>query len=76
MYNFIIIVNVINYNINKLTLYLFIYKVSEEMIPINDFPTLAYSVLWELWPSEKRVFIACSDNSCLTFVYVRDSING
>lgn len=46
------------------------------MIPIKDFPTTATSVFWELKPSEKHVFIACSDKSALTFVYIRDSING
>lgn len=46
------------------------------MIPIKDFPTLNCSVFWDIWPSEKHVFIACSDKLALTFVYIRDSING
>ncbi|XP_022173523.1 WD repeat-containing protein 19 isoform X2 [Myzus persicae] len=58
---------------NEAYLYL---PVSEEMIPIKDFPTSVCSVLWELWPSEKHVLIACNDKSALTFVYIRDSING
>lgn len=46
------------------------------MIPIKDFPTSACLVFWDQWPSEKRVFIACNDKSALTFVYIRDSIDG
>lgn len=54
----------------------FFFQVTEETIPIKDFPDTTCSVFWELWPSEKRVFVACCDKSALTFVFIRDSING
>jgi WD repeat-containing protein 19 len=57
----------------------FIYNsVTDVMLQIsqNDFPTNAKNILWESWPLDKGVFIACDSKYAYVFVHIRDTIEG
>ncbi|XP_054159699.1 WD repeat-containing protein 19-like [Oppia nitens] len=57
----------------------FIYNaVTDVMIQLsqNDFPTNPKFILWESWPLDKGVFIACDIKFAYVFIYIRDTIEG
>lgn len=45
-------------------------------IPQNDFPTNVKKILWESWPLDKGVFVACDAKYAYVNTYVRDTIEG
>lgn len=57
----------------------YIYNsVTDVMIQISqkDFPTNTKTILWESWPFDKGVFIACDQKFVYIFVHIRDTIDG
>ncbi|CAG2173153.1 unnamed protein product, partial [Oppiella nova] len=42
----------------------------------NDFPPNAKTILWESWPLDKGVFIACDPKFVYVFIHIRDTIEG
>ncbi|CAG2108726.1 unnamed protein product [Medioppia subpectinata] len=42
----------------------------------NDFPTNPRTILWESWPLDKGVFIACDQKFVYVFIHIRDTIEG
>ena len=57
----------------------YIYNsVTDVMIQISqkDFPTNTKTILWESWPFDKGVFIACDQKLAYVFIHIRDTIDG
>ena len=61
---------------NNLLSYLYWTQVNDNMLEIPKFSPTTKGALWDMWTSDRGVFITFDNERILTYLYCRESVQG